>query len=319
MKNHTVRIKTSSLSKKNKLLKIDFADNVYYWIFSLPAILYFLVFCYLPMVGLVLAFKNYTYADGIWGSAWVGFENFEPLLKSSQLIVVLRNTIGYGLTFIIAGIVSGVTVALLLYEVRQKIAVKIYQTIMILPNFLSWVIVAYITYILLDPRIGVLNQLCTKLSITPVHWYTKPEYWPFILVFVNTWKNVGMGAIIYYAALLGINMELFDAAKIDGANKLRQIWHVAIPSLIPLMTILSIIGLGSILRGDFGLFYQIPMNVGTLYPTTDIIDTYVYRGLVSGDLGVTTAIGMFQSVAGLVLVLTSNWVVKRIQPENAMF
>jgi putative aldouronate transport system permease protein len=286
---------------------------------SIPALLYFTIFNYLPMFGIILAFKSYSYNLGILGSEWIGLKNFEFFFTSQDAWRITRNTVGYGGLFIITGIIASVAIAILLFEIKKKIAIKSYQTIMILPHFLSWVIVSYFTYTLFQPEMGILNQILIAFDAKGIDWYSEPKYWPYILPIVNMWKTVGMNCIIYYAALMGIDSELFEAAKLDGATKVQQIFNISIPSLIPVITILFIMSIGNIFRGDFGLFYQIPRNMGALYPTTDIIDTYVYRGLRTGDIGITSAVGLFQSIVGLALVVGTNAIVKRFNPENSMF
>ncbi|NOU62603.1 ABC transporter permease subunit [Paenibacillus sp. LMG 31461] len=296
-----------------------FVGHVELFLLTLPAILYFIVFHYLPIGGVIVAFKDYRYDLGILGSKWVGVRNFEFFLTSQDAWRITRNTVAYSSTFLVIGIMASVTVALLLFEVRNRYAIKVYQTSMILPRFLSWVIVGYISYTLLNPELGILNQLRVFFGMEPVQWFGDTKYWPYILVVSNLWKHIGLDCIIYYAALLGIDQEQYEAARIDGANRLRQMWHISIPSLAPLMFILGILAVGDLFRGDFGLFYQIPRNVGTLYPVTDVIDTYVFRGLRLGEIGMTAAVGLFQSVVGLVLVVSVNLIVKKIRPDNSLF
>jgi putative aldouronate transport system permease protein len=191
---------------------------------------------------------------------------------------------------------------------------------MILPHFLSWVIVGYITYILLEPNIGVVNQLLNFFGKESINWYLEPKYWVVILPVVNVWKTVGLNCIMYYAALMSIDEQLFEAATVDGASKWKQIKYITIPSLVPLMTILTILHIGNVIKGDFGLFYSIPRNVGLLYSTTDIIDTYIYRGLQTGDdIGITTAVGLFQSFVGFIMVVVTNKIVRKLSPENSLF
>jgi len=309
--------------KSGRISKAKFKDNLQFWILAIPAVAYFFVFAYIPMFGLVMAFQDFRYDTGILGSEFIGFQNFELFFVTQDFWRITRNTIAYSSAFIVLGLVVQVTVALLLFEISRKALLKFYQTSMLLPNFLSWVIVGYITYILLNPRMGVLGNMLEFIGVIPpgdfIDWYADTVYWPFILTFTNIWRNVGMGSIIYYAALMGINSELFEAAKIDGANKWKQTKHISIPSLIPMMTILSILAVGGLFRGDFGLFFQIPRDVGILYPVTDIIDTYIFRGLVSGNFGETTAVGMIQSVVGLVLVVVTNLIVRKVNPENSLF
>ena len=305
--------------QKGSMKKSSIIDNIEFNVLALPAIIFFFIFAYLPMFGIIIAFKEYRYDLGILGSNWVGLSNFTFFFTSQDALRVTRNTVGYGMLFIILNLVTSVSLALLLYEVKNKSALKYFQTTMILPNYLSWVVVGYISYIFLNPVIGVINQFLAGLSIDKVQWYAEPKHWPFILSFVNIWKNVGMGSVIYFAALINLDTQLFEAAQIDGASKLQQTWYISIPALIPIMTMLSILSVGNIMRGDFGLFFQIPRDVGSLYPATDIIDTYIYRGLRKGTMGQTAAIGLFQSVVGFILVILTNFIVKKIDPENAMF
>ena len=297
-----------------------FRDNFELSVMLIPGILFFLIFSYIPMFGVIIAFKDYRNNLGILGSKWVGLRNFKFFFTSQDAWRIARNTIGYGLVFIILGIVCSVTIAILLYEIKNKFALKFYQTTMILPHFLSWVIVGYITYILLEPNMGILNQILQFFGMKGIDWYLEPKYWVVILPLVNVWKTVGLNCIMYYAALMGVDEQLFEAATVDGASKWKQIKYITIPSLVPLMTVLTILHVGNIIKGDFGLFYNIPRNVGLLYPTTDIIDTYIYRGLQTGDdIGITTAVGLFQSFVGLVMVVATNKIVKKISPENSLF
>lgn len=297
-----------------------FRENFELSVMLVPGIICLLIFSYIPMFGVIIAFKDYRNNLGILGSKWIGFQNFKFFFTSQDALRIARNTVGYGLAFIILGIVCAVTIAILLYEIKNKLALKFYQTTMILPHFLSWVIVGYITYILLEPNIGIINQILNFFGADSINWYLEPKYWVVILPIVNVWKTVGLNSIMYYAALMGIDEQLFEAATVDGASKWKQIRYITIPSLVPLMTILTILQIGSIIKGDFGLFYNIPRNVGLLYPTTDIIDTYIYRGLQTGDdIGITTAVGLFQSFVGFIMVVTTNKIVKKISPDNALF
>lgn len=285
----------------------------------LPAIVYMFCFCYMPMFGVVIAFKDYNYVDGILGSPWVGFEHFKFFFESNEAAVLLRNTILYNVLFILLGTFLKVLVAILLYEITSKLALKTYQTMIILPNFISWVLVAYIGYALFASETGMLNAILRNMGRDTVQWYSAPEYWPVILTIFEMWKGVGMGCIIYYAALMGVDKSLYEAAEIDGANRFKQITSISIPTILPTICILLIMSVGGILGGDFGLFFQLPRNSGALYPVTDVISTYVYRGLTSGEMSSTAAIGLFQNAVGLVLTLGTNLFIKKVNPENAMF
>jgi len=270
------------------------------------------------MSGVVIAFKDYRYADGIFGSKWVGFKWFDIFLRG-DLFRISKNTVLYGLLFIITGIVFGVLVAILLNEIKSRLALKAYQTIMIIPFFMSWVIVGLIFYIFLDPVYGAANSLLKFLGFSEVLWYNDPKYWPYILAFAQLWKSVGMGSVIYFAAIMGIDPTLYEAATIDGASKINRYRYIIIPELVPLISILSILSMKDLFRGDFGLFFNVPKDVGVLYPATDILDTYIYRGLRTGAISLNAAAGLYQSIMGLLLILVTNAVVKRINPENSLF
>jgi putative aldouronate transport system permease protein len=310
-----VRTETIKVKKKKWL----FIGNLELFLLTLPALLYFFIFHYLPMFGVIIAFKRYRYDLGILGSEWVGLKNFEFFFTSPDAWRITRNTVAYSSVFIITGVICSVIVALLLFELKNKSFIKFYQTSLMLPRFLSWVIVGYITYTLLNPELGILNNILGMFGQEPVQWFMQTPVWPYILTLTNLWKNIGLECIIYYAALMGIDQEQYEAAKIDGASRLQQMFHISVPSLIPLMTILAILAAGNLFRGDFGLFYQIPRNVGILYPVTDVIDTYVFRGLRQGDLSMTAAIGFFQSFLGLILVVGVNLIVRKVKPENSLF
>lgn len=284
-----------------------------------PAIIYFILFHYAPMVGVVMAFKDFNYNLGIFGSEWVGWKNFEFFFTSNDAWRLLRNTVGYSLLFMVVGTIVALTMTLLLFEIKSKFALKVHQTSMLLPNFLSWVLVGFITFIFLNPTNGAINQLLNFIGLESQNWYQVPKFWPYILTITNLWKGVGMSIIIYFAALLGVDPQLYEAAKIDGASKFKQALHISIPALMPVFIILNILALGDIFGGDFGLFYQIPRDVGLLYPTTDIIDTYIFRGLRTGDLSVTAAVGLFQSTVGLVMIIIVNYIVRKIIPDKALF
>lgn len=307
--------------KKEKVspLKSKIRNNIPLALMSLPALLYLFVFSYLPMFGVVIAFKDYNYTAGILGSPWAGFKHFKYFFTSNDAGVILRNTILYNLLFLILGTFLKVLVALLLYEITSKKLLKTYQTSIILPNFISWVLVAYIGYALFSYESGMLNDIRGIFGLSEINWYNTPKYWPFILTIFEMWKGVGMGCIIYYASLMGLDPSLFEAAALDGANRFKQIIYISIPGILPTICILLILGVASIIGGDFGLFYQLPRNSGLLYPVTDVISTYVYRGLQMGNMSSTAAIGLFQNVVGLILTLGTNWFVKKVNPENAMF
>lgn len=289
----------------------------------LPGFILTFLFCYLPMFGIIIAFKKYTPALGIWSSPWVGLDNFQFLIRSSDTWTVFRNTLAYNLTFIFLGQTLNVALAVALTQIRNKRASKVYQTVMIMPYFLSYVIVSYIVYALLCVRDGFFNTtLLPMLGLDPVNWYISPKPWPFILTFVNFWKATGYGSIVYMAAIAGIDTGLYEAAEIDGANRFKQILYITLPSLKSIIIIQVILNIGHIFNSDFGLFYQVPMNSGALYDTTNVISTFVYRTLGEGGItgvGMSAAASFFQSIVGFVLVVVSNAIVRKIDNENALF
>lgn len=287
----------------------------------LPGALLLLIFNYLPMLGIVLAFKDYNPNIGIWESPWVGFKNFEFFFTSQDAVRTIRNTFLYSIAFLIVDLIFGVMLAIMFYNLRSKKALKVYNTVVILPKFLSAVIIAFIVYIILNPSYGLLNQLFVFFGGEKVNWYAEPAYWPVILTITHIWQTVGMNSVIYYSSLMGLDEALLEAAALDGANKWQQTWHVVIPHLIPVMVVTTILAIGSLLGsgGDFGLFYQTPQDVGLLYPTTDVVSTYTFRALQSGALEKSTAVGLFQSLTGFIMVVFTNTIVRKISPENALY
>ncbi|GAA3409948.1 ABC transporter permease [Paenibacillus hodogayensis] len=297
-----------------------FKKNRFLLLLTLPMVLYILVFKYVPMFGAVVAFKKFQFNKGIWGSDWIGLSNFRFLLESPDLWRIVRNTLGYNSAFIVLNLAGALFVALLLYEITSRKLLKVYQSVMFFPHFLSWVVVAYMAYAFLNPRSGMLNQLLEWMGRAPLDYYNLAEPWIYIFPIAQLWKEIGMGAIIYYAALMGVDPTYYEAAKIDGANKLQMIVHVSLPALYPVMTILTILAIGQILEADFGLFYQLPMNSTTVYATTDVIDTYIFRALtVNGDIGMSAATGLIKSCVGFVLVLATNAIVRKRNSDNALF
>lgn len=295
-------------------------DNVTFLLMCLPVIIYLLIFSYIPMGGLILAFKNYRYDLGILGSDWVGLDNFKFFFQSQDALRVTVNTVYLNFLFIIFGKTTALIVALMLYEVTKRAAIKFFQTVYIFPHFISWVVAGFITYALFNPQLGLINSIFKSIGIQPVQWYSEARLWPAILTVVSVWKSFGMDCVIFYAALMGINRELFEAASIDGANHLKQTVHISIPSILPILIILIILAIGGIFRADFGLFFNITRDVGALYSTTDVIDTYVFRGLrVVGDVGMSSAVGFYQSIVGFVLILVTNAIVRRVQSDSALF
>lgn len=293
----------------------------YLLLMLLPGTIYLIINNYIPMVGTVVAFKSMNYALGYWKSPWVGFDNFKFLFNSSDAFVITRNTILYNLVFIALTLLFAVAFAILLNELKNRYLSNIYQSVMFLPYFLSAVIVGYLGYSMLSQEFGFLNNMIlAPLGIQPIAWYSEPKYWPFILPIVYIWKNIGYSIVIYLAAIVGIDKEYYEAAITDGATKWQLIMNITLPSIKPMMIILTLLGIGHILNADFGLFYQLPLDAGALYSTTNVIDTYVYRALMRlGDTGMSSAAGLYQAVVGFILVVSVNFLVRKINKENALF
>jgi len=291
----------------------------------LPGALWFLIFSYLPILGTVIAFKDYKiHRDGffasVFNSEWVGLDNFKFLFATDDAWVITRNTLVYNFIFIIVGLICTVGLAIALSELINKKLAKVYQTGMFMPYFLSWVIIGYFTFSFLSVDKGVINQIIIWFGGDPVQWYSESKWWPYILTFMNLWKGTGYGSVVYLAAIVGIDKSYYEAAMIDGASKWQQIKHITLPAIKPLMIMLTILAVGRIFYADFGLFYQIPRDSGALYSVTNVIDTYVYRGMTAmGELGMSTAVGLYQSIIGFILVITSNWVIRKIDKDNAIF
>lgn len=298
-----------------------FKRSIPLYLMALPGLIYLIINNYVPMFGIIIAFKNINWRKGILGSPWAGFGNFEYLFKTKDAMTITRNTLCYNLVFIVVGTVLAIAVAILLNEVRSKRLKKLYQTVFLLPYLISIVVVSYLVYAMLSIDSGFINRsVLPILGIDPIAWYTEPKYWPFILVIVYLWKTFGYNSIVYYATLMGIDESYYEAAAIDGANRWQQICHVTLPSLAPTIITLTLLAIGKIFYSDFGLFYQVPMNSGPLLDVTNTIDTYVYRGLIQlNDLGMSSAAGVYQSIVGFVLVLTANYIVGRVDKDKALF
>lgn len=291
---------------------------------SLPGAILMFIFSYLPMFGIILAFKDFSPRLGIWGSPWAGFSNFSYLFKSNTLFVVLRNTIGYNLLFILLGSVLNICLALAVTSLRQKRASKLYQTVYIMPYFLSWVIISYLGLALMNIDNGFLNKtILPMLGMEPVGWYTNTKPWPFILAFANFWKWTGYSSVIYIAAISGIDPTFYEAAEMDGATGFQKIWHITLPGLRTIFCINLITQVGGILGGDMGLFYQLPLDSGALADVTTTLPVYVFKNLTAGtssSLGISSATAFIQSVVGCILVITVNKVVDKLSSgENSLF
>lgn len=309
-----VGIARKATIKKMKRYKILF-------LMTLPGIIYLLINNYLPMLGIVIAFKNYNAIDGFFGSEWVGLKNFEYLFKTKDAWVITRNTLLYNTVFIILNTVFALGLAIFLNEIKNKIAARFYQSVVILPHLISTVIVGFLVFALLSVENGFINNtLFPMFGVEPISWYSESKYWPYILTIVNMWKGVGYLSVVYLAAIIGIDKEYYEAADLDGASKWKQIRYITIPMIVPIITIMTLLAIGRIFYADFGLFYQVPLNAGAIQSTTDVIDTYVYRALLNtGDIGMSSAAGMYQSLVGFTLVFISNYIVRKRSKDNALF
>lgn len=291
------------------------------YLMLLPGVVYLFINCYIPMAGIVIAFKQYNVRDGMFGSPWVGLSNFEFLFKTNDAWLMTRNTLLYNLVFIILGTVLAIAIAIILNEIRTQMAKQVYQTVILIPYLISMVVVSYLAFAFLSNGNGFLNNtVLPMMGMEPIDWYNQPQYWPFILVIIQLWKTLGYSCILYYATICGIDRSLYEAAVVDGASRWQQIRNVTLPSLKSTIIILTLMSLGNIFRSDFGLFYQVPMDSGPLLEVTQTIDTYVYRGLMqTNNIGMSSAAGVYQSVVGFILVFAANWAVRRLDNESSLF
>ena len=289
------------------------------YLIMLPGLIYLFINNYMPMPGLIVAFKQYNIKKGIYGSDWIGFKNFEYLFRTSDAFVITRNTILYNVAFIIVNTFMAIMVAIILSELYGK-AKNFYQSAILLPNLISTVIIGYLVFAFFSVENGFINNTILPLfNKDSVDWYSKSQYWPFIIIFVSAWKSVGYNCIIYLSSIMGIDRSIYESASIDGASKMQQIRCLTLPLLKPTIIMLTLMAIGRIFYSDFGLFYQVPMNQGALYATTNTIDTYVYRGLIQiGNISMSAAAGVYQSVVGFVLVLLANLAVRKFDKENAL-
>lgn len=292
-----------------------------FYVMALPGFIYMVVNNYIPMFGIVIAFKKLNFRKGIFGSDWAGFDNFKFLFASSDAWVITRNTILYNVAFFIVGNFMAILIAILLNEVYRQVAKKIYQSLILLPYLMSWVIVSYLAFTFLSAETGIINKgILEPLGKVGISWYQERKYWPFILIFVNTWKGMGYSMIIYLSSIVGISSDYYEAARIDGAGKWQQVKSITLPLLKPTVITLFILSVGQIFRSDFGLFYQMPRNSGTLYPVTRTLDVYIYQALMkNNDYAMSSAASVYQSVVGFVLIVCANQVIRKYESSSALF
>lgn len=301
-------------------------DDTELSLLALPTTIWYLLFSFLPMFGLIMAFKDYRIIPGknfiynLVHSEWVGLKNFQFLIKSKELFILLRNTIGYNLIFIILGIVIPVTLAIMISLIYSKRKSKVYQTMIFFPYFMSWVVVSYFVYAFLSGDKGIFNNVLQMFGKEAVQWYMEPKYWPFILIFIQVWKTVGYSMVVYLASITGIDTTFYEAAVIDGASKWQQVKYITLPSIKTVIVMMFILNVGKIFYSDFGLFFQITKGIpGSLYNVASTLDTYIYKAIQSSaPIGMTAAANFFQSIACCITILAANWIVSKIDEESAI-
>ncbi|MDD2504399.1 MAG: ABC transporter permease subunit [Clostridia bacterium] len=301
-------------------------DDTELTLLALPTSVWYILFSYLPMFGIIVAFKRFkplpktNYIISLLKSEFVGIDNFKFLFATPDAWIMFRNTLLYNAVFIILGVLIPVTLAILISQLRSKVMAKVYQTSIFLPYFLSWVVVSYFVFSFLSVDKGLANSILKLIGRDPVQWYMESKYWPYILIFLNVWKGMGYGMVIYLASITGIDTTLYEAAIIDGANKRQQVRYITLPMLQPIIIILFILSVGRIFSSDFGLFYRVPRNSGPLVDVTQTIDVYVYKALMGmNNIGFSSAAAFLQSIFGLVTILSANFIVKKIDPESGLF
>jgi len=310
------------LKMKRSLLAVfrELRSNRSAYLLALPAALYTFIFGYLTLPYMLIAFQKFNYKLGIWGSQWVGTENFNFFFASERAWQVTFNTVRLNVLFIVFSTLCALVLAILFNELKSKWFSKITQSTILFPNFLSWVIIGYVIYSLFATNFGLINKSLALFGFEPINWYSSPQYWVAILVGANVWKDVGISLVIYLAAIAGIDGTLYEAAQIDGANRWQQIRRITLPLLMPTVSILSLLALGKVMYGSFDMIYAIIKDNGLLYSTVDVIDTYVFRALRTiGNPSQAMAVGVYQSVVGFILVFGVNWIVKKKNPDNSLF
>ncbi len=319
--------KSKDVKKRKQFLKWT-RDDAELALLGLPAFIWYAIFAFLPMFGVVLAFKNYKIAEGghsflysLFKSDWAGFKNFSFFIKNNDFLILLRNTIGYNLVFIVLGIIIPVTLAIVSSLIYSKRKSKVYQTMMFFPHFMSWVVVSYFVYAFLSPDKGLVNSLLKTMGNKGIMWFGKPgkPYWPFFLVLINIWKSTGYGMVVYMASISGIDNALYEAAVIDGASITQQARYITLPSIKPVILMLFILNVGKIFYSDFGLFYQVTRGIPlSLFPVASTFDTYVFNALKTAPLGQTSAVTFMQSFACMITILLANFIVSKIDNESAI-
>lgn len=300
-------------------------ENRVFLLLVAPGALFLILFFYIPVLANIVAFKNFSYSDNgfiasLMQSPWNGIDNFKFFFQSSDFWLVVRNTVGYNMTFLLLNFFFAIFFAVIMSQLRNRKLLKVYQTSMLFPYFLSWAILAYFVLAFLSPDKGILNHIITGMGGKAIDWYNDPTWWPLIIIILGVWKGIGYNSILYFATIMGIDPAYYDAAMIDGANKWQQIKHIVLPHILPVATLMLILNIGGIFRSDFGLFYLIPRQSPSLINITQTFDTYIYRALAqTNNIGMATAAGLLQSIVGTILLLLANWVVRHAEPESALF
>lgn len=305
--------------KKNSFVK-NLKKNKSLLLMIMPTVIFFFVMSYIPMGGIIIAFKAYNYRDGIFGSPWIGFENFRFFFIGGKAYRVTFNTFAYNIAFIFTGLIVNISAAIFLSELRNRYFKRICQSLLFLPYFISWVVVAAFVYNIFNYEFGVLNTFLKSIGKQPVNVHIMPAAWKYILVLVHIWKNTGYGSVVYLAAIMGIDKELYEAADIDGATIFQRIRHITIPCLVPQIVTLTLLNIGKVFRGNFSMFYQVTGNNPLLHDATDVIDTFVFRSLMDlQEVGMAAAVGLYQSVLCFIIINIVNYLVKKYQSEYALF
>nr|WP_138493447.1 ABC transporter permease subunit [Paenibacillus pinistramenti] len=313
-------VKRRRLSSPSKGVLCELRRHWLLYAMFVPVAVYYMIFSYIPMAGIVMAFKEFNIRDGIFGSPWVGFDNFDYFFQSGKAWLVTRNTIVYNVIFLAAYTIFSIAAAVFLSEITQKWFKKVTQTFMFLPYFISWVTVSAFVYNFLNYEYGIVSRILGYFHLSAIDIYSNTGYWYFLLPFLYVWKWVGYGSVLYLAAIVGIDQEVYEAATIDGATRFQKITKITLPLIKPTMVILILLGLGRIMRGEFDMFYQLIGNNGTLMDATDIIDTLAFRSLMgTADFGMASSVGFYQSVLTLIIILLANWIVRRYDKDQALF
>ena len=317
----------SAVKKPSKMKSASKKKTLMLTTMVLPGAIWLLLLRYLPLGGIIMAFQDYkiytkapSFINNLKNSAFVGFKNFKFLFATSDTWVMVRNTLGYNLVFIVLGLVISVAFAVMLNEVTHKFAAKTYQTLMFFPYFMSWVVASYFLQAFLDPTRGLIPHMQSNMGVTVTDFYNNTKPWPFLLVLCNVWKNTGYSVVLYLSAITGIDASQYEAASIDGASKWQQVLYVTLPHLKTMIIILFIMNVGKIFNADFGLFWNVPLQSGPLYPVTQVIDTYVYRAMTTTqNYGMSTAAGLVQNIVGFVCIMTANTIVRKVDPDSSLF